>query len=111
MSHVVSLSIDGKEYTALPRSDYLRLVGKKELEGAVDASDYARRSLGATLRAAREAAGLSQAELAKRLKKSQPMVSGAEGGAVHVGARYVAAVLKACGLPKDWKAPRPRRGQ
>jgi hypothetical protein len=31
------------------------------------------------------------------------MVSGAESGAVRIGARYVAAVLKACGLPKDWK--------
>jgi hypothetical protein len=34
------------------------------------------------------------------------MVSGAESGAVHVGEKYVAAVLEACGLPKDWKAPK-----
>ncbi len=106
MGHVVTLKIDGKDYLALPRAEYLRLAGGKDLEGAVDAVEYARRSLGATLRAARKRAGLSQADLAKRLRKSQPMVSGAESGAVHVGERYVAAVLKACHLPKNWKRGR-----
>jgi transcriptional regulator with XRE-family HTH domain len=51
----------------------------------------------------REAAGLTQVELSKRLKKSQAFVSGAESGASRVGERYVIAVLKACGLPEDWK--------
>ena len=112
MGHVkVTVTIDGKEYVAVPRADYLRMVGGKDLEGAVDAAEYGRRSLGRSLRAAREAAGLSQAELAAKLGKAQPTVSGAETGAVHVGERYVAAVLKACGLPKDWKAPKKKGGK
>ena len=76
---------------------------------AVDALEYGQRSLCRTLRAAREAAGLTQAELAHKLGKAQPMVTGAETGAARVGERYVAAVLKACGLPPDWKAPRTRK--
>jgi ribosome-binding protein aMBF1 (putative translation factor) len=104
MGHArVTVTINGKEYVAIPRAEYLRMMGGKDLEGAVDAVEYTRHSLGESLRAAREAAGLTQVELAKKLRKTQPMVSGAEGGAVRVGARYVAAVLKACGLPKDWK--------
>ncbi len=102
----VTVTINGKEYVAIPRADYLRMVGGKDLEGAVDAVEYGRKSLGRSLRAARETAGLTQGELAAKLGKTQPMVSGAESGAVRVGEKYVASVLEACGLPKDWKAPR-----
>jgi transcriptional regulator with XRE-family HTH domain len=49
--------------------------------------EYARASIGATLKAARERAGLTQAELAKRLKRSRPMVSGAESGTISVSDR------------------------
>jgi transcriptional regulator with XRE-family HTH domain len=87
------------------------MTGCKDLEGAVDAVEYTRRSLGNTLRAAREAAGLTQAELAEKLGKAQPNVSGAEAGRVRVGEKYVSAVLKACGLPPDWRAPRKRGGK
>jgi ribosome-binding protein aMBF1 (putative translation factor) len=104
----VTVTINGKEYVAIPRADYLRMVGGKDLQGAVDAVEYTRRSLGKTLRNARETAGLTQDELAQKLGKTQPMVSGAESGAVRVGSRYVAAVLEACGLPKDWKPRRAR---
>lgn len=105
------MTIDGKEYVAIPRADYLRMTGGKDLEGAVDAVEYTRRSLGKTLRAAREAAGLTQAGLAEKLGKAQPMVSGAETGTVRVGERYVAAVLKACGLPPGWKASKRKGGK
>jgi ribosome-binding protein aMBF1 (putative translation factor) len=104
--NTIEMMIDGKPYVAMPRADYLRMTGGKDLEGAVDAAEYARTSLGRSLRAARETAGLTQAELAKKLGKAQPMVSGAETGAVHVGERYAAAVLAACRLPADWKAPK-----
>jgi ribosome-binding protein aMBF1 (putative translation factor) len=107
MAHEITLTIDGKEYVVIPRAEYVKLVGK-DLEGAVDAASYARRSLGKSLRAAREVAGLTQAELAKRLKRTQPMVSSAEGGGMRVGPRYIASVLKACGLPANWKAPKKR---
>jgi Helix-turn-helix len=104
----ITIDIDGQIYVAIPRADYLRLVDDKDLAGAVDADDFARRTIGESLRAARETTKLTQSELAKKLKKTQPMVSGAESGTVRVGARYVAAVLKACGLPSDWKAPKKR---
>ncbi|MBP7756067.1 MAG: helix-turn-helix transcriptional regulator [Acidobacteria bacterium] len=42
-------------------------------------------------------AGLTQAELGRRLRRSQAMVSAAENGAMRVGERYVKAVLRACG--------------
>jgi ribosome-binding protein aMBF1 (putative translation factor) len=104
----VRLTIDGKEYVAIPRAEYLRMTGR-DLDGAVNAAEYARASLGSSLRAAREHVGLTQAELAVKLGKTQPMVSAAESGAAHVGARYAEAVLKACRLPKDWKAPRRKK--
>jgi ribosome-binding protein aMBF1 (putative translation factor) len=112
MGHAkVTVTIDGREYVAIPRADYLAMTGGKDLEGAVDAAEYGRRSLGRTLRAAREAAGLTQAELAEKLDKVQPTVSGAEAGRVRVGEAYVSAVLKACGLPADWKAPKKKAGR
>ena len=52
---------------------------------------------------------MTQAELAKALGKSQPMVSGAEGGSISVSARYVKAVLMACGLPEDWAGSKTSR--
>lgn len=61
-------------------------------------------SLGRSLRLAREKAGLTQAALAKNLRRSQSMVSSAETGTQRVEQRYVASVLRACGLPTDWKA-------
>jgi len=58
---------------------------------------------GACLLAARRAAGLTQAQLAKRLGKSQALVSLAERGRTWTGTPYRLEVLKACGLPEDWK--------
>ena len=103
MSQPQTIKLGKTEYVILPKAEYLRLQGMAGVPaGSVDAVDYARSSIGATLKAAREHAGLTQAELAKRLKKSQPMVSGAESGSISVSERYVRAVLKACRLPADW---------
>jgi transcriptional regulator with XRE-family HTH domain len=71
----------------------------------VEALPFVRNLIARDMREARLAAGMTQAELAKKLKKSQTFVSGAENGTSRVGERYVLAVLKACGLPEDWKAP------
>jgi len=79
--NAVALNIHGEEFVVIPKRDYDRLRGIPD----------------------GEAAGLTQVELSKRLKKSQAFVSGAESGASRVGERYVLAVLKACGLPEDWK--------
>lgn len=98
---IVELKIAGQEYVLLPKADYLEMRGLPP--GTVEATGYIRKSIGADLRAAREHAGLTQEELAKKLKKSQAMVSSAESGSMKVGVRYVEAVLKACKLPKDWR--------
>lgn len=106
MNHAQTIKLGRNEYVILPKGEYLRLRGIAGVPaGSVDAVEYARASIGTTLKAAREHVGLTQAELAKALKKSQPMVSGAESGSISVSARYVVAVLKACHLPEDWAGP------
>lgn len=97
-----TLKIAGVDYVVIPRAEYLKQVGSVP-PGSVKALPYVRESIATALRAAREHAGLKQAELAEKLGKSQTLISQAEGGRGRVGERYVAAVLKACGLPKDWK--------
>jgi ribosome-binding protein aMBF1 (putative translation factor) len=113
MSHPQTIKLGKTEYVILPKAEYLRLQSRAGIPaGSVDAVEYARASIGATLRDAREHAGLTQAELAKKLKKSQPMISGAESGTISVSERYVKAVLKASRLPEDWAGPkRAKRGR
>jgi hypothetical protein len=101
-----SLRIGGEEFVLVPRAEYDRLLGGSiALSRTVDAVAFGRQSLGQSLRKAREHAGLTQVELARKLRRSQSLVSSAENGSVHVGERYVKAVLRACRLPQDWKAP------
>ncbi len=96
-----TITIKGTEFVLVERREYDRLrAARGEL---VEALPYAMASMGDDLRRAREEAGLTQAELAKRLRRSQAMVSSAESGGMRVGERYVLAVLKACGLPASWK--------
>jgi hypothetical protein len=112
MTHAQTIKLGKNEYVILPKGEYLRLRDIAGVPaGSVDAVEYARASIGSTLRAAREHAGLTQAELAKALKKSQPMISGAESGSISVSARYVAAVLKVCRLPENWVGPGGAKGK
>ncbi len=107
MSNTQTIKLGKTEYVIITKAEYLRLQGMAGIpDGSADAVEYARGSIGATLKAAREHVGLTQEGLAKRLKKSQPMISGAESGSISVSDRYVSAVLKACKLPADWKGPR-----
>lgn len=99
-----TVRIQNQEYVILPRREFERLAGGVD-GGAVDAVPYMIQSIARALRAARQSAGLTQAELAKKLRKSQAMVSAAETGRVQVGERFVKAVLRACGLPADWRPP------
>jgi transcriptional regulator with XRE-family HTH domain len=94
-----------REYVLIPKEEYEALTKALRTESD-DAIAYGRASLAQDLLAARKAAELTQAELARRLRISQPLVSQAEQGKVKVGERYVASVLKACGLPSNW-APKP----
>ncbi len=102
------MTFDNQEFVVLPKEEYIRLLGAQAgtiPDGCVEASSFVRQSIANDLRAMREHAGLTQAELAKKLRKSQTMVSGAESGTVKTGWAYTKAVLKACGLPEDWKGP------
>ena len=102
------------DFVVVPKSHYLDLVHRAAEAAGLDPGVFDHSTLydpddilpgiiGKELRAAREAAGLTQAQLAKRIKKSQSMVSAAERGTVRVGEPYARTVLKACNLPMDWK--------
>lgn len=108
-----TLTVRGVEYVVIPKADYLRMRSAHLPEGAVDAHVFTRQSIAEGLRQAREAARITQAELAARMGKSQTLISQAEAGTARVSERYVAAVLDACGLPRDWDGAthgkRPKR--
>ena len=110
MPELQTIYLGNTEYVIVPKAEYTKLQESAGVPpGSVDAHEYTRRMIGEDLRKAREAAGLSQVELAKKLKVSQPMVSGAESGRARVSERYVRRVLKACGLPEDWKPATSRK--
>ncbi len=74
------------------------------LEGRpAPAADARAKALAPRLRAARRQAGLTQAQLAERMGRSQALVSLAERGGLRIGTPYLHAVLDACGLPRDWQ--------
>jgi ribosome-binding protein aMBF1 (putative translation factor) len=106
-----TLTVDGVEYVVIPKAEYLRMLDKKVATGAVDARAFVRQSIGADLRAAREAAELTQAQLAEKMGKSQTLVSQAESGTARVSERYVRAVLEACGLPEDWSGQKKKHAR
>jgi Helix-turn-helix domain len=62
-----------------------------------------------TVRVAREAVGLTVAELAKRLEVDEALVLEAEAGGSLLSDRYVHKVLAACGLPESWVDRTARR--
>lgn len=103
-----TLTVGGVAYVVIPRAEYVRLSAKPKNDVGVDAEEFVRELIADSVRAAREHAGLTQAELAQRMNKSQTLVSQAEVGNAKVSERYVRAVLKACGLPEDWSPPKKR---
>jgi ribosome-binding protein aMBF1 (putative translation factor) len=113
MDQPQTIKFGKEEYVVIPKGEYIRLQRLAGIpEGSVDALEYASTVIARTLKAAREAGGLTQVELAQKLGKSQPLIGGAENGTINVGERYVASVLKACGLPGDWgpsKAAKAKR--
>ena len=74
--------------------------------GAIEALSFIAGNLAQGMRQARFDAGFTQGDLAARLGVSQAMVAGAESGRIHIGERYVSAVLKACGQPSDYPVHR-----
>jgi ribosome-binding protein aMBF1 (putative translation factor) len=111
MAEPQTIRIGRAEYVVIPKAEYLRLRDRGLPAGTVDAIEYARKSIATNLRAAREAAGLTQAALADKLGVSQSMVSQGESATMRVSERYVRAVLKACGLPEDWGGKKPSKAK
>src|SRR5882724_3383723 len=93
-----TLTVGGVEYVVIPKAEYLGMQDKALPGGSVDAHAFVRGSIARDLRAAREHAGFTQAELAEKLGKSQTMISQAESGEARISERYVRTVLKACKL-------------
>ena len=87
-----TLLIGSDEYVVLPRAEYLR-----DRRGGDDAAIV----LGRKLRAARDHAGLTQAALARKLRRSQSTISQAESGAIHVSGAYVERLFKVCRAEDD----------
>lgn len=101
-----TLSLGGTEYVVVPKAEYLRLLGREDDDGVVDAGEFMRTKIARNLKAAREHAGLTQAQLAEKLGKAQTTVSQSERGKIRVSEAYVRQVLKACRLPANWTAPK-----
>ncbi len=115
------LEVKGERFVVIPESEYNELIhlsGDEEpLPASLfddtdteDADSFVAGIVTRNLKAARLVARLTQAELARKMKKSQAMISGAERGVIEIGVRYWEDVLKACKLPKDWK-PGPNQSQ
>ena len=64
----------------------------------------------ATLRRMREEAGLTQQEVAARLRRPQTWVSKCELGERRVDFVELEDWAAACGKPLDWFATKPRKG-
>jgi DNA-binding XRE family transcriptional regulator len=89
------IEIKGESFVLLPKAEYERLRGLPA--GYEAAEPFMQNVIAADRREMREKAGLTQAQLARKLRRSQAMVSRAENGALRVGERYVQAVARACG--------------
>jgi len=97
--------IDGVEYEVVRRGELPSEPATSSAKPPLSEADELQRRL----RRARLRARLTQAQLAKRLGKSQAFVSKAEGGKARVGERYVRLVLEACQLPRSFGAPKRRQ--
>jgi transcriptional regulator with XRE-family HTH domain len=91
------IRVGGVDFVLVPA----QRVSGGELGGMSRGVDATKRRLWEARREAR----LTQAQLAKRLGRSQSMVSQAESGHSHVSERYVNKVLEACELEPGWGLP------
>ena len=71
---ITAVTIANQEYVILPKREFELLT--RIPAGSVDAVGYATQSIAKDLREMREAAGLTQVELGRRLRKSQTLISG-----------------------------------
>ncbi len=88
--------VDGRADTGLVVAKGRGMLSRNE------AAEYVRWSLGRNLLQARLAGDLTQQELARKIGKAQSTVSMSEKGQISVSRDYVLAVLRACGVPRNW---------
>ena len=96
---VSTLMIDGDQFAVIPWGEYQKLVSDQphqphQPEAVTAPSDRLRRAI----RTARSKAGLTQAQLAKRLRITQATVSRAEAGRIRVSDAYLRDVMRVCGV-------------
>ena len=96
------LKIDGVDFVLVGADEFLRLGGDEGRLTGLPPRKARENAVATRVREARKHVGLTQAQLAMRLGKSQTFVSHAESGSARVNERYVGAVLKACGLRRTW---------
>jgi len=102
------VSVRDVEYVEWGVEEVAKKAKKTQVEKTqVEVVAFANKSIGKNLRAAREHASLSVADLASKIGADPDEVRGVEKGSLDVRESWVRAVLKACGLPNDWTAPRP----
>ena len=106
----IPMTVENQPFVAVPLTILKELlrrpapdVGAEGIPaGSVDARSFARSALAATLKRARNAASMTQADLAKKMRISQARVSQVEHGLEPVSVAFVKRWLKGCGLPEDW---------
>ena len=91
--NVLTLMIEGNQFAVIPWGEYQRLVGESRARAAHPPLERLRRAV----RTARSKAGLTQAQLAKRLRTTQATVSRAEAGRTKVSDAYLRDVMRVCG--------------
>ena len=74
----------------------------RDPDGCVEAIAYSRAVMADGMREAREAAGLTQEELAARIRRPVEKVAKIEAAEWSASEGHVREVLRACGLPEDW---------
>ena len=100
------IKIEGVDFILIAADEFLRLGGDEWRLTGLPPREPSENAVATRVREARRHAGLTQVALAERLGKSQTLVSQAESGVARVNARYVLAVLRACGLRRTWGASR-----
>lgn len=90
------LKVGGKTFCLVPKEDYLATL--RALEGAsVDAREFIQSSIASDLREKREAAGLTQVEVAKKAKMRQEVLSRIETGQGNPTVATIKRILRAIG--------------
>lgn len=90
------MKVGKKTFCLVPKEEYLAAI--RALEGAsVDAREFIETAVASDLREKREAAGLTQVEVAKKAKMRQEVLSRIESGQGNPTVSTIKRILKAIG--------------